>query len=120
MRHPQTEIPSADVEALDAATQRNPFSVFRPHAKGARIHLCTYQPNAQKVQAVAAVSGKVLANLEPSSESSNLFVSTLDEEVDYRLRIDWGGDVQETEDPYAFGPLLGDVDLHLIGEGKHY
>src|SRR5207237_70094 len=23
------------------------------------------------------------------------------------------------EDPYAFGPTIGDLDLHLIGEGRH-
>ncbi len=27
--------------------------------------------------------------------------------------------MQETEDPYSFGTLLGDVDLHLISEGTH-
>jgi 1,4-alpha-glucan branching enzyme len=28
--------------------------------------------------------------------------------------------VQETEDPYSFGPQLGDVDLHLFNEGRHF
>ena len=28
--------------------------------------------------------------------------------------------VQETEDPYAFGPLLGELDLHLFNEGRHF
>src|SRR5262249_57083846 len=26
----------------------------------------------------------------------------------------------ETEDPYAFGLLLGDLDLHLFNEGRHF
>ena len=38
----------------------------------------------------------------------------------YLLRIDWPGAVQETEDPYSFGPLLGDLDLHLFNEGRHF
>ncbi len=37
-----------------------------------------------------------------------------------RLRIHWPDAVQETEDPYSFGLLLGDLDLHLIGQGTHY
>ena len=37
----------------------------------------------------------------------------------YRLRIDWPDAVQETEDPYSFGPLLGELDLHLLAEGTH-
>ncbi len=28
--------------------------------------------------------------------------------------------MQETEDPYSFGLLLGDVDLHLFNEGRHF
>src|SRR5690606_914723 len=41
----------------------------------------------------------------------------------YTLEIAWpgaeGNIVQETEDPYAFGLLLGELDLHLIAEGRH-
>ena len=38
----------------------------------------------------------------------------------YLLRINWPGGLQETEDPYSFGPLLGDIDLHLFNEGRHF
>ena len=38
----------------------------------------------------------------------------------YRLRIRWPGAVQETEDPYSFGLLLGELDLHLFAEGRHF
>src|SRR5690606_14165175 len=27
--------------------------------------------------------------------------------------------IQETEDPYAFGPQLGELDIHLFAEGNH-
>src|SRR4030095_523997 len=30
-----------------------------------------------------------------------------------------GGVVNEIRDPYAYPPALGDLDLHLFGEGKH-
>lgn len=29
------------------------------------------------------------------------------------------GETQETHDPYRFLPALGELDLHLIGEGRH-
>lgn len=38
----------------------------------------------------------------------------------YRLRIHWDGAVQETEDPYSFGPVLGDTDKYLFSEGSHW
>ena len=40
--------------------------------------------------------------------------------VDYRLRVDYGPDATyEVDDPYRWLPTLGDIDLHLIGEGRH-
>lgn len=38
---------------------------------------------------------------------------------DYRLRTRYGTDVQTADDPYRFLPTLGQMDLHLIGEGRH-
>src|SRR3546814_15762620 len=42
------------------------------------------------------------------------------------MRIsDWSSDVcssdleQITEDPYSFGPQLGELDMHLFSEGNH-
>jgi len=42
-----------------------------------------------------------------------------DEEYpDYRLRISYPGDhVLEIDDPYRYGRVLSDYDLHLLGEG---
>jgi len=38
----------------------------------------------------------------------------------YTLEIDYGPDAQFTiEDPYAFTPTIGELDQHLIGEGRH-
>ena len=38
----------------------------------------------------------------------------------YRLEVDYGGTARFTiDDPYSFVPTLGELDLHLIGEGRH-
>jgi 1,4-alpha-glucan branching enzyme len=49
-----------------------------------------------------------------------LFEALVPERVPYRLRIAWPKAVQETEDPYSFGLLLGELDLHLFNEGRHF
>jgi 1,4-alpha-glucan branching enzyme len=37
----------------------------------------------------------------------------------YRFRVSWSGDREvEVEDPYRFPPALGELDIHLIAEGK--
>ncbi len=35
----------------------------------------------------------------------------------YRLEVDLGGHSCTVDDPYQFAPTLGDLDLHLLGEG---
>ena len=37
----------------------------------------------------------------------------------YRLRAGNAGGVWELRDPYAFGPVLGQMDDHLLIEGTH-
>ncbi|MDQ6816548.1 MAG: 1,4-alpha-glucan branching protein GlgB [Actinomycetota bacterium] len=38
----------------------------------------------------------------------------------YRLEVDYGGGGKFTiDDPYAFGPTIGELDQYLIGEGRH-
>jgi 1,4-alpha-glucan branching enzyme len=54
---------------------------------------------------------------------AGLFEGELAEEAAataYRFEVDYAdGRSFAVEDPYRFWPMLGDVDLHLIGEGRH-
>ncbi|MBN0041077.1 1,4-alpha-glucan branching protein GlgB [Cellulosimicrobium cellulans] len=38
---------------------------------------------------------------------------------DYRVRARYGHEATTADDPYRFLPTLGEVDLHLIREGRH-
>jgi 1,4-alpha-glucan branching enzyme len=50
-----------------------------------------------------------------------IFAVTVPGDVgDYRLRVDYGpGAVYEVDDPYRWLPTVGEVDQHLIREGRH-
>jgi 1,4-alpha-glucan branching enzyme len=78
----------------------------------------SFQPGARGVQVLARDGGQVIAGLE-RVHSAGLFAGRVPP-VPYRLRIDWPGLPQETEDPYSFGLLLGPLDLHLCAEGRHF
>ena len=39
--------------------------------------------------------------------------------VDYLIRALYGDDEWTSDDPYRFAPTIGELDLHLIGEGRH-
>ncbi|MFB6818765.1 1,4-alpha-glucan branching enzyme [Streptomyces sp. NPDC056347] len=54
-------------------------------------------------------------------EGDGFFAALLpaDTPLEYRLLIDYPDASVETHDPYRFLPALGELDLHLIGEGRH-
>ncbi|SDL64355.1 1,4-alpha-glucan branching protein GlgB [Pseudomonas indica] len=111
-------ISTAVVDALVSATLADPFSVLGPHSVRDGLVVRTYQPGALGVTAIARDNGETLAELEPV-QAPGLFVGRLPETRPYRLRVRWAGGDHETEDPYSFGPLLGEMDLYLFAEGNH-
>jgi 1,4-alpha-glucan branching enzyme len=99
---------------LEAGRSGDPFSLLGVHDG----RLLVLVPGASGVQAVSRLGGELIAVLQPIGQGG-LFAAPFPNPIPYRLRISWGGVIQETEDPYSFGLLLGELDLHLIGEGRH-
>ena len=96
----------------------DPFALLGPHREDERTHVRTFQPGAESVTAIGRADGAQLATLE--EVAPGLFAGPLAQDVPYALRITWpGGATQETEDPYSFGLILSDFDLHLFVEGQH-
>ena len=109
--------------ALVESRHGDPFSILGPHMIDGVRAVRVWMPGAKAVDVVpskAPASGAAdqTLRLEQNQEHPGLFAGAV-ADGPYRLRIHWADAVQETADPYAFGPLLGDVDLHLIGEGRH-
>ena len=106
----------AAIEALEQGEHANPFSFLGPHREGDGVLIRAWLPGAQGVELLSA-AGEPLG--EMTQPHPGLFCLRLDARCSYRYRIHWPGSVQETEDPYAFGPLLGDLDIYLFSEGNH-
>ena len=103
------------VDDLLAGRLADPFAFLGPHGATTR----SFQPGAEGVQLVARTDGRALATL--AEVTPGLFEGETGGDIPYLLRIEWpGGQVQETEDAYGFGPVLGDLDLHLFNEGRHW
>jgi 1,4-alpha-glucan branching enzyme len=111
------KLDTAAARALAEGSVGDPFALLGPHADGATTILRAFLPEARGADAITD-SGELLAPLHPV-QVPGLFVARIPPATAYRLRIHWPGGVEETEDPYAFGLLLGDIDLYLIGEGTH-
>jgi len=108
----------ASLHDLANAAAGDPFALLGPHQDAQGTVVRAYLPGAEWVRVIAADDGRPLAELQPA-DTDGLYAGRIAESVPYRLRIGWPGAEQETEDPYAFGLLLGETDLYLIAEGNH-
>jgi 1,4-alpha-glucan branching enzyme len=108
-----------DVEALASARHRDPFEVLGPHDGPDGRTIRAFLPGAQAVEVLRRSDQAPLGRLV-EGDTPGLFEGLVSEGSPYLLRIKWPQAVQETEDPYSFGPLLGELDLHLFNEGRHF
>jgi 1,4-alpha-glucan branching enzyme len=109
----------ARAQALADAKLADPFAVLGPHKTPEGWLVRAFLPAAAGVQVVGRPDGQVLGLLARGA-TDGLFEGLIGDFRPYRLRISWRNCVQETEDPYSFGLLLGDLDLHLFNEGRHF
>jgi 1,4-alpha-glucan branching enzyme len=109
---------NATAASLADARHGDPFGVLGPHGSGRDRVIRVFLPGARQVE-VLDRAGQRIGVLEAMAPTG-LFSGKAAGKDRYTLRITWPGGVQETEDPYSFGPLLGDLDLHLFNEGRHF
>ena len=113
-----THVDEAMAGELIQGRLTDPFAFLGLHHTADGLIVRTFQPGAHGVDVLARGDGRRLGSL--ADRGGGLFVGPASESAPYRLRIDWGGATQETEDPYAFGLVLGELDLHLFREGSHW
>ena len=114
----EPEIPPIDSETAAAAVEGrldDAFAVFGPHEVSGQIVLTALDPFAARLWAVTRDGRHPLA---PVAGAPGLFRGALPARMGYRLAGEDGeGRTWEAEDPYRFGPVLGEMDEYLLGEG---
>jgi 1,4-alpha-glucan branching enzyme len=111
-------LPPDEADALADARHGDPFSVLGPRDTPAGRTIRAYLPGADGVEVLRRGDKALIGRLEQKEQGR--FEGAVTDRAPYFFRIAWPGAVQETEDPYSFGPLLGDLDLHLFAEGRHF
>ncbi|MBA3743417.1 1,4-alpha-glucan branching protein GlgB [Sporichthya sp.] len=112
---------SLDVlRSLVAGEHHDPHSVLGAHPAGNTVTVRTLRPLAERVTALVG-SGADAQRHELTHEHEGVFVGVLPgpHAPDYRLEVVHEGNVTVLDDPYRYLPTLGEVDLHLIREGRH-
>ncbi|KZB79863.1 1,4-alpha-glucan branching protein GlgB [Amycolatopsis regifaucium] len=112
---PDAAPPAADIDRLLAGDHHNPHSVLGAHSAGSAFAVRTLRPGAK------AVTLCVDGHRYPMERVTDaLFAVAVPEHPgDYRLEVDYDGHTVVTDDPYRWLPTVGELDLHLIGEGRH-
>ncbi|MFD4577772.1 1,4-alpha-glucan branching enzyme [Streptomyces sp. NPDC058417] len=107
---------AGDRERLLHGTHHEPHAVLGAHPVTGGVAVRVFRPYAL---AVTVVAGELRAELHADGDGFFSGLLPLSEVPAYRLSVAYEGTVVETEDPYRFLPTLGELDLHLIGEGRH-
>ncbi len=114
--------PDPGVAAIVEARHDDPFSILGMHQTAAGIEVRAMLPAAQEMAVVDSATGEVAAKGDPV-HPDGFFIATIADRKEpfrYRLRTKSGAISREFEDIYRFPPVLGELDLHLLGEGNHF
>jgi len=113
-----TNVRESEIRRLVDGAHHDPHGILGAHPDGDGVVVRTLRPLASSVEAVLGDGSR-----HPLEHVAHgLFAGTLPvaEVPDYRLAVAYGDRPEfVTDDPYRFWPTLGDLDLHLIREGRH-
>ena len=117
---PDTLLPAeSEIDAIVRGQHGNPFAVLGMHPDGEAQVVRVFAPDAAEVAVVDAGSGEVRLSLRRAHPEGFFAGRIRGRRFAYRLRLKAGDTTWERDDPYAFEPVLGDMDEYLIAEGRH-
>ena len=111
---------SDEVTVLLAGGHHDPHAILGLHEVGDTTVVRTLRPDAEGVAVVDADGARTEAE---RTHDAGLFEARLSAPLratEYWLEVRYpGGQSFHLRDPYAFWPTVGEIDLHLAGEGRH-
>jgi 1,4-alpha-glucan branching enzyme len=114
-----------NIRQIVAGKCGDPFSVLGMHRKKDKyetiLEVRAFLPEAEEAWIVDDETGKQYPMEKAHKQGFYLLRQERGKVFPYhiKMRISGGG-IAEIKDPYSFGRILTDFDLHLIVEGSHY
>ena len=108
-----------ELGATATGSHHEPHAVLGAHEYEGGVTVRTLKPFASEV-AVLLPDGSAHA-MEHEHDGIWTVALPLAEVPSYRIRVTWsaGENWVDLEEPYRFLPTIGELDLHLIREGRH-
>lgn len=112
-----------DLDLILRAEHADPFGVLGLHSINGNQVVRAFRPDAKTLTVIDRANPKNKFVAQRIADEG-IFEATADgrtDRFDYLLEVtNWAGETTQLADPYSFGPLLGDLDMHLYCEGTHY
>ncbi len=103
--------------AIAEGRHGDPFAILGVHKRGKCV-VTAFVPGAEKLWVLTGKAGRA-TEATIAHGIPGLFVAELPKTSPYRLRAEGHGTTWEFDDPFAFGPVLGEMDEYLFSEGTH-
>src|SRR5436190_5771316 len=109
-----------DADRLLAREHSQPHAFLGAHPNGDGVVVRAWRPAAAAVSVVPEDGKPVkLKQVHPGGVFEGT-VPGAQLPLSYRYEVDYGDSGKVTvDDPYRFLPTIGELDLHLVGEGRH-
>ncbi|MFN2561576.1 MAG: 1,4-alpha-glucan branching protein GlgB [Jatrophihabitans sp.] len=106
-----------ELDRLVSGAHHNPHGVLGAHPRpdGTTV-IRTLRPEAATASVVAGRTRTPMQRVHDGGVFEGLVEGP---PSDYRIEVSYGDQTHRVDDPYRWLPTLGEVDLHLIGEGRH-
>jgi len=117
---PPLPVGQDELDLIAQGRHGSPHSVLGPHPGPDGVTVRVLKPLARTV--VVRYTTPTTEEVELSHEHEGIWVGVLPiaEVPDYRLLVTYDDHPPlEVDDPYRFLPTLGELDLHLVNEGRH-
>lgn len=106
----------SELNQLIDGWHHDPHSVLGAHSNGTSTTIRVLRPWAKSVMLLAGNHAQVMTPEHRGTWIATLPVANV---TTYSLAVDYGDGPVESHDPFRFAPSIGELDLHLIGEGRH-
>lgn len=114
-------LPPDELNSFLSGTHSDPFRILGPHRMGDDLAIRAFRPDARKIDIVRDGQPTIEAEKIHRDGFFQAQVPNATRDLDYHLRLtSWDGSESVMRDPYQYGPILGEVDLHLFSEGQHW
>ena len=114
---PTAGVATQELDRLVGGAHHNPHGILGAHPSGTTTAVRTLRPDAEAATVLVDGTRHEMTRIH----DGGVFEAVLSgPATDYRVEVTYpGGQSFTVDDPYRWLPTLGEVDLHLINEGRH-